>query len=248
MKRVNPRVAPSYRPQKFDTNRIIDNIIGGNLSKVMNNICTFKKPTSKLSRVKQKISAAAASATKKMRGKSNVACAAGGVCSDISSYFKCDTEMLKNIIDIAELIYSIKMRALIVSVLTIKKNKITHIQRITGMKDIKTSVHEEIISQSLSFVFYSEEEKEDIEDMLEGVEMAVEAERLQLIIDTDTDTAIRARINRLMEGIPQPLTNEELERRIRDLHDFTHRPTGRGVSKKKRKMKKGRGKKSIKKK
>jgi len=251
MKRVNPRVAPSYRPQKFNSDRIIQGIIGGNLPIIMNNICTFKKPTSKLSRAKKKIANVAYAATKKMRGKSksNVACAAGGVCSDISSYFKCDTEMLKKIIDIAELIYSIKMRALIASVLIIRTNRITGIQRIAGIRrDITTMEHENIISQSLSFIFYTIDQRRAIGNMVEATEMELEADRLQAIIDTDTDTAIRARINRLMEGIPQPLPNEELVRRIRDLHTFTQRPTGRGVSKKKRKMKKGRGKKSIKKK
>ena len=143
------------------------------------------------------------------------------------------------------------MRALIASVLIISTNS-TGIQRIDGiLRDITTMEHENIISQSLSFVFYTIDQRRTIGNMLEGAEMELEAERLQLIIDTDTDTAIRARINRLMNGMPPQeayISNEELVRRIRDLHDFTQRPTGRGVSKKKRKMKKGRGKKSIKKK
>jgi hypothetical protein len=239
MKRVKPQVAPSYRPLQFNMNKIMKGIIGDNLPTIMNNKCTFKKPTGKFNRLTHKISAA----TRKMIGRNNVACADGGVCSDTSLYFKCD---IKDIIDIAVLKYSIKFRALIENNLTIHTNKSTGIQKIKKMKDIKTSDHEEIISQSLSFVFYSEEQKKGIEDVLEGAEMALEAERLQLIIDTHTDDALRTRINKLMEGISPPeryISNEELERRIRELHNSTRKskPKGKGVSK--RRKKKGKGKK-----
>jgi hypothetical protein len=139
MKRVKPKVGPSYRPQQFNMNKIMHGITDNNLFKIMNKICQFKKPTSMMNRAAAFSTNKISAAKKKLRG--NVACAAGGVCSDISLYFKCDVEMLNKIIESARIVY------------------IHRVLRKRTNGEINHIALENIISQSFNYIFNSERQE-----------------------------------------------------------------------------------------